>query len=88
MDGLAVIAIICAAILGILLWRAISVVKSEQNAPRGTLADMGPDAGETEIISEYSSGVGGGERRTYTIPKDPQKYAQVFVPRDQRTKDT
>jgi len=83
MDGFGIIAAICALILAVLVARAIWVVKSEQSAPRGTA----PGDGETEIISEYASGVGGGERRTYTIPKDPQEYAKAFVPRDKRTND-
>jgi hypothetical protein len=34
------------------------------------------------LHSEYHSGVGGGENRTWKIPKDPQAYARLFIPKD------
>lgn len=75
------IAILSIIILVILVGRAIYIVKSEKASPqRGT----DPGDGETEIVSEYSSGVGGGQHRTYMIPKDPEKYAQIFVPKDRK----
>jgi hypothetical protein len=34
------------------------------------------------LHSEYQSGVGGGESRTWKVPKDPQAYARLFIPKD------
>lgn len=34
------------------------------------------------LHSEYHSGVGGGENRTWKVPKDPQAYARLFIPKD------
>lgn len=36
------------------------------------------------LHSEYQSGMGGGESRTWKVPKDPQAYAKLFIPKDQR----
>lgn len=33
------------------------------------------------LRSDYQSGMGGGSVRTWKVPKDPQEYAQFFVPR-------
>ncbi len=32
------------------------------------------------LRSEYQSGIGGGDTRTWKVPKDPQEYAKQFVP--------
>ena len=74
------IAFLAIAILAILVGNAIYVVRKESKSQRG----VAPSDGETEIISEYSSGVGGGQYSKYNIPKDPQKYAQIFVPKDRK----
>lgn len=34
------------------------------------------------LHSEYHSGMGGGESRTWKVPKDPQAYARLFIPKD------
>ena len=70
--------LLSAAILGILALRTIWVVRAERNAPRGT--EPGP--GRHVVRSEYFSGGGGGGNATeYTVPKDPQAYARLFVPK-------
>ena len=72
------------AILAILLIRAIYVVGKEKNQGRGCL----PGDGFHEIRSDYfSGGSGGGHSGSFRVPKDPQKYAQQFVPNDKRSKD-
>jgi hypothetical protein len=36
------------------------------------------------IESQYSSGVGGGQSISYRIPRDPQTYAKLFIPKDRK----
>ena len=36
------------------------------------------------LHSEYQSGVGGGESRTWKVPKDPQAYARLYIPKDKK----
>lgn len=74
---------ICVAILALLVLRAITVVRSEmgRDAQRGAT----PGKGTSVIQSEYSSGMGGGAFSETHIPKDPQAYAQVFVPKSSKT---
>ena len=70
-------------ILALLLIRAIYVVRNEKGQGRGCL----PDEGEHEVRSDYfSGGAGGGHSGSFRVPKDPQKYAQQFVPKDKKVK--
>ncbi|WP_247743285.1 hypothetical protein [Shimia sp. R10_1] len=39
------------------------------------------------LRSDYQSGVGGGNVRTWKVPKDPQEYARLFVPEDTTDSD-
>ena len=73
-------AILCAAILAVLVTRAAWIMRRERDdpPPRG----VEPGRGYTEIQSEYFSGVGGGSQMTTRVPQDPQEYARAFVPRD------
>ncbi|UWQ16334.1 hypothetical protein [Jannaschia sp. M317] len=78
-------AILSALILAILLGRAIWILRKEAGQedggrPRG----IDPGTGYTEIESDYSSGVGGGNQLTSRVPRDPQEYARAFVPRRDR----
>ncbi len=73
---------IAAFIVVLLLARAVWVLRAEAarddgGAPRG----IPPGNGYTEIESDYSSGVGGGNQLTLRVPKDPQEYARAFIPR-------
>ena len=43
-----------------------------------------PDEGNHVLTSDYSSGLG-GHSTSWTVPKDPQAYARMFIPKD-RTK--
>ena len=75
-------AILGAAILAVLLGRAVWVMRAEAadpdgGRPRGTR----PGPGHVEIRSEYSSGLGGGEAMTVRVPRDPDAYARAFVPK-------
>ena len=73
---------IAAFIVALLLVRALWVLRTEAarddgGVPRG----IPPGVGYTEIESDYSSGVGGGNQLTSRVPKDPQEYARAFIPR-------
>ena len=79
-----VIAYISSIIIFILLFRAIWVVRQEKDQGRGSL----PGQGDHEVRADYfSGGAGGGHSGSFRVPKDPQKYAQQFVPKDKRSKD-
>ncbi|MCH2077668.1 MAG: hypothetical protein MK180_12465 [Rhodobacteraceae bacterium] len=76
MSSFTFITLISGAIVVLLVWKAISVVRSEaSNVERGTE----PGKGHTTIHAEYSSGLSGNST-SYDIPKDPQAYARRFVP--------
>ncbi|WP_348540152.1 hypothetical protein [Shimia sp. R9_2] len=49
---------------------------------RGPLVQDEEDPDYHHLRSEYQSGVGGGDTRTWKVPKDPQEYARLFVPKD------
>ena len=81
MPDYTLIAVLSGAILLILLGRAIYVVRKEKPDGRGSL----PGTGDHIIEANYhSGGAGGGHSSTFKVPKDPQKYAQAFVPKDKR----
>ena len=73
------IVILSAAIIVVLVVRAIFVMRREDpSAPRGVL----PGKGYTEVDSSYfSGGLGGGHQSSFRVPRDPQEYAKGFVPR-------
>ena len=78
------IAYLSLVILAILLIRAIWVVRQEKDQRRGSL----PGDGDHVVRADYfSGGAGGGHSGSFKVPKDPQKYAQQFVPKDKRSKD-
>ncbi|MCR9126124.1 MAG: hypothetical protein NXH82_08340 [Rhodobacteraceae bacterium] len=55
------------------------------NRTRGTERGSLPGEGDHVIEVNYNSGGGGGSQQiSYTIPRDPQKYAQRFVPKGKR----
>ncbi|MDA7424444.1 hypothetical protein [Thalassococcus lentus] len=39
-----------------------------------------PGKGYHHLKSDYQSGVGGGNVKTWKVPRDPQEYARQFVP--------
>ena len=80
MSTFSFITLVSAAIVGLLVWKAVSVVRREASTTeRGTL----PGKGHTTIHAEYSSGFSGNST-SYDIPKDPQAYARRFVPLHQK----
>lgn len=69
-------------IVAILVGRAVWVLRTEaQSGDAGRPRGIPPGTGYTEIESDYSSGVGGGNQLTTRVPQDPQEYARAFVPR-------
>ena len=77
MTSMATIAGLCAAILVLLAWRAGRVVRAERGARRGSP----PGSGVHRIEAGYwSGGGGGGHDASFTVPRDPQAYARLFVP--------
>jgi hypothetical protein len=74
-----------AAIVAVLVARAVWILRKEAAEPDGGRPrGVEPGAGYTEIVSDYSSGVGGGNQLTSRVPRDPQDYARAFVPRRKR----
>ncbi|MEM7643833.1 MAG: hypothetical protein AAF366_15070 [Pseudomonadota bacterium] len=74
--------IIAGLIAAILIARAVWILRAEARRddggrPRG----IPPGTGYTEIESDYSSGIGGGNQLKTRVPKDPQDYARIFVPK-------
>ncbi|SLN47863.1 hypothetical protein ROA7450_02385 [Roseovarius albus] len=41
-----------------------------------------PGTGDHILHSDYTSGVGGGQAVTWKVPKDPQEYNKLFVPKE------
>lgn len=77
-------ALIGGVILALLVMRAIYILRTERNQRPGSP----PGQGHHILKSEYfSGGGGGGEATEYRIPKDPQDYARLFVPKP-RNKDS
>lgn len=77
---LTLIVLLSGAILLILVAKAFWVIWKEKDAQRGSE----PGKGYHEIDASYMSGVGGGQVKTFKVPKDPQEYARRFVPHDKR----
>lgn len=81
MTSLAVSGILVGLIVAILVWRATVIIRAEKHQGRGSL----PGKGVQTLISDYSSGMGGGSYREYDVPRDPQDYAKLFVPKKKDT---
>lgn len=74
--------LLAAAVIAILVARAIWIMRKEARSPdQGRPRGIEPGTGYTEIQSDYSSGLGGGNQLTTRVPKDPDEYARSFVPR-------
>jgi hypothetical protein len=74
-----------ATIVAVLVARAAWILRREaEQEDGGRPRGIEPGTGYTEIISDYSSGVGGGGQLTSRVPRDPQEYARSFVPRRNR----
>jgi len=84
MAGGGLIAGLSIAIVLLLFFRALWVVRQEKDQGRGSL----PGQGDHEVRADYfSGGAGGGHSGSFRVPKDPQTYAQQFVPKERKPKD-
>ena len=68
------------AIFAVLAVRAVFIMRAEPDRLRG----VEPGRGHVEVVSEYFSGVGGGQQQITRVPRDPDEYARAFVPRKER----
>lgn len=70
------------AVIGILILVAALAVMSQRTNPgkRGSR----PGTGHHILRSDYQSGMGGGHVTEWKVPKDPDAYAKLFVPRDSK----
>ena len=61
--------------------RAAQSIRAERR--QGTLRGTDPGSGHTIIDATYhSGGGGGGHQMQIRVPRDPQAYARLFVPKD------
>ncbi len=82
--AVALSAILSGLILTVLALRAWYVMRIERGRPRGSP----PGPGQHVLRSDYfSGGGGGGQSVEYTIPRDPEAYARLFVPKTSDKKD-
>ncbi|WP_208351518.1 hypothetical protein [Pseudaestuariivita rosea] len=61
----------------------IAIAVARMRDLKGTERGSPPGKGYHVIDADYSSGAGGGGHQTqYKVPKDPQEYAKLFVPKE------
>ncbi|WGW02685.1 hypothetical protein [Tropicibacter oceani] len=77
MDPVAVVLILVALIVVVTALLAISAGRQSPGS-RGSA----PGKGFHELRSDYQSGMGGGHSQSWKIPRDPQDYAKLFIPKD------
>jgi hypothetical protein len=81
MSGGWLITILSGLVLLMAVLRAAQAIRQDRAQEHGTL----PDKGHSVIESHYSSGgAGGGQSMSYRIPRDPQTYAKLFIPKDRK----
>ncbi|MBC7133234.1 MAG: hypothetical protein H5U16_09035 [Roseovarius sp.] len=82
MSGAAIVTLLAVLVLIVAVLRAAQAIRHDRRGARG--CEPGP--GHSVIESHYSSGgAGGGHSMSYRIPRDPQTYAKLFIPKDRRT---
>ncbi|XDA96509.1 hypothetical protein AB1M95_10195 [Sulfitobacter sp. LCG007] len=73
------IVILSGLVLLLAVGRGLQALRHTEGTERGSE----PGEGHHVIEAEYSSGGGGGGQfMRYEIPKDPQEYARIFIPKD------
>lgn len=78
----AIIATLCALIVLVAVLRARQAVRHDPHARRGSA----PGTGYHVIDASYhSGGGGGGQSGEFRVPRDPQAYARLFIPKDKKT---
>ena len=73
------ITLLSMAILFVVGWRTIHVMRQEKDAKRGSEPGTGHHIVE---VNYHSGGAGGGHDGRFTVPRDPQEYARLFVPKE------
>ena len=81
MSSFAFITLISGAILAILIARTWYILRREKDDP---MRGSDPGDGHHTIHAEYSSGIS-GHSTSYKVPRDPQAYAKLFVPKPKDT---
>jgi len=79
MDAWAGIALLSALVL------LVAVLRGAQAMRHDTLSKRGSDPGKGYHVidaSYHSGGSGGGHSAEFRVPKDPQEYARLFVPKN------
>jgi hypothetical protein len=51
---------------------------------RSPLVEEEDDPDHHVLRSDYQSGIGGGSVTTWKVPKDPDAYARLFVPKEKK----
>ncbi|MBC7164658.1 MAG: hypothetical protein H5U15_06625 [Roseovarius sp.] len=81
MSGGGLVTLLSVLVFVVAILRAAQAIRQDSAAGRGT--EPGP--GHSVIDATYSSGgAGGGHAMSYRIPRDPQTYAKLFIPKDRR----
>ncbi len=75
------ITLLCVAIFVMALLRAAQSIRHTKGTERGAHPGKGYHVVEANY---HSGGGGGGHSGSFTVPRDPQEYAQIFIPRKQR----
>lgn len=70
------------AVIAILILIAALAVTAQRGNPgqRGSR----PGTGHHVLRSDYQSGLGGGHVTEWKVPRDPDAYAKLFVPKDSK----
>ncbi|MFY0618213.1 MAG: hypothetical protein JXQ88_12125 [Shimia sp.] len=68
--------------LGVVALVAFTAWINRNRTPFAEEDDQDPD--NHVLRSDYQSGVGGGNVTTWKVPKDPDAYAKLFVPKNKQ----
>lgn len=81
MSSFAVITGLTALIVIVAGLRAAQAIREDRRRGRGSR----PGTGYHVIDASYhSGGSGGGHSASYRVPRDPQEYARLFIPKDSK----
>lgn len=77
------ITLLSSGLIPILLLGVIALIalSARVNRNRSAMVEEDDDPGHHVLRSDYQSGMGGGAQRTWKVPKDPDAYARLFVPK-------
>jgi len=76
------ITLLSALVLLFAVLRAAQALRQEKGRDQRGSA---PGKGYHEVDASYhSGGAGGGQDGRFRVPRDPQEYARMFIPKDRR----